>query len=137
VDEDAGGTREVHGEAYGDHLYVDGAVYWPTRARLGDVIHRQDKRLVRFDLATEEITSEEVTVCLRLRCPGTIHEKAVLCGLVESAPCLITYGWGFEWDAWFPQAEEGGAGCLPRGCARIVDRLGRQWNVSSHDGKGP
>jgi F-box interacting protein len=103
----------VHGEAYGDPLYVDGAVYWPTRARRSDSIRRRDEKLVRFDLATEQITSEVMTVCLRLDGPRT--DTAVFCRLTDSAPCVITYGRSGEWDAWFPDADGDGALSLPSG----------------------
>ncbi|KAM0896770.1 hypothetical protein ACQ4PT_022987 [Festuca glaucescens] len=82
----------VHGEAYGDPL--------------------RDEKLVRFDLATEKITSE-ATVRLRLDAPR--QERALFCRLVNSTPCVMTYGYHHEWDAWFPEAEEGGVGCLPGG----------------------
>lgn len=113
-------AHEVHGQAYGNPLYVDGAVYWPSRARRSDTIHRRDEKLVRFDLATEKITSE-ATVRLRLdRRP--MSEMALFCRLVDSAPCLMTYGRHCEWDAWFPEAEEGCAGCLPAGGLVLFSR---------------
>ncbi|KAM0896769.1 hypothetical protein ACQ4PT_022986 [Festuca glaucescens] len=40
-------AHAVHGEAYGDPLYVEGAVYWPSRTYVN---YRGEEKLVRFDL---------------------------------------------------------------------------------------
>uniref|UniRef100_A0ACD5Z094 Uncharacterized protein n=1 Tax=Avena sativa TaxID=4498 RepID=A0ACD5Z094_AVESA len=102
-------AHEVHGQAYGNPLYVDGTVYWPSRTYVN---YKREDKLVRFDPASEKMTSE-ATVCLRLDRPSS--ERALFCRLVESTPCLMTYGSYCEWDVWFPEAEESGAGCLPEG----------------------
>jgi hypothetical protein len=93
----------AHGEAYGDPVHVDGAVYWPSSTYRG-----QDK-LVRLDLATEKITLE-AAVRLRLRLDAPRQERALFCRLEESTPtpCVMTYGHSREWDTWFPEGEEGG-----------------------------
>uniref|UniRef100_A0ACD5Y6I3 Uncharacterized protein n=1 Tax=Avena sativa TaxID=4498 RepID=A0ACD5Y6I3_AVESA len=107
--------REVYGEAYGDPSYADGAVYWPTG---GHGKRGRDKKLVRFDLATEKVTLE-AAVRLQLDAPG--QETAEFCRMVDLTPCMMTYGLHCEWDAWFPEDEEGGASCFPGGCVLLSD----------------
>ncbi|KAM0877007.1 hypothetical protein ACQ4PT_035794 [Festuca glaucescens] len=79
--------REVYGRAYGDPSCVDGVVYWPTSGGHGEC--GTDAKLVRFDLATEKVTLE-AAVHLRLDILRT--EMANYCRLVDSTPCIVTYG---------------------------------------------
>lgn len=109
-------AHKVYGEAYGDPSCVDGAVYWPTRSGHGK--RGTYEKLVRFDLATEKVTLE-AAVRLRLDAPGS--EMADYCKLVDSTPCVVTYGRHCEWDVWFPEAEEGGVGCLPGAWVLLSD----------------
>ncbi|XP_073351841.1 F-box protein At1g11270-like [Aegilops tauschii subsp. strangulata] len=119
------GWRRLHvafsvcGRAYGDPLYVDGSVYWPTR---GHGEHRREEKVVRFDLAKENITSE-ATVRMRLEIPRP--ETAKLCRLVDSTTsCVMTYGRNCEWDAWFPKAETEEEPVFPGGVVLSTDWVG-------------
>ncbi|CAM0877865.1 unnamed protein product [Alopecurus aequalis] len=106
-------AHEVHGKADAHPFYVDGVVYWPTASR------RPDEKLVRFDLATEKITSE-VTACLRLKFPW--RDTAVFCRLVDyrwTTSCLMTMNLHCQWDAWFPGAQEGS---FPGACVLLNHR---------------
>uniref|UniRef100_A0ACD5YPB6 Uncharacterized protein n=1 Tax=Avena sativa TaxID=4498 RepID=A0ACD5YPB6_AVESA len=110
-------ARSVHGEASGEPSYVDGAVYWPSRTYKKN--SRRDEKLVRFDLATEKITSEQATPRHRLNAPTP--EWAVFCRLVDATPCVMTYSSYGEWDAWFREAQDGGTVCFPGG--RVLLRV--------------
>lgn len=80
-------------------MYVDGSVYWPTH---GHGERGRDEKLARFDLATENITSEAT---VRLRLKTLMPEMAKWCRLLDSTSCVMTYGRYGEWDAWFPEAK--------------------------------
>ncbi|CAM0946141.1 unnamed protein product [Alopecurus aequalis] len=90
--------------------------HWPTRTY---VKSRRHEKLARFDLATEKITSKAT---MRLRLDPPRPQMALFCRLVESTPCVMTYGSYCEWDVWYPEAEEGGAGrCFPGGRVLLSD----------------
>ncbi|XP_020149144.1 F-box protein At3g07870-like [Aegilops tauschii subsp. strangulata] len=103
----------VYGRAYGDLVYHQGSVYWPT---CGREVNGRDEKLVRFDLATEKIM---LVAAKHLRPPPEFQGRPKTVKFyrpADSTSCVITYGRCCEWDAWFPGAEEAS---LPEGCVLL------------------